>query len=819
MADDAVTQSRTKQDFQYTLHVASESGMRSFVPGKWASIDLSLHNGRSESRELLCTSYFGQNSQLQYGRQVWVPAQSTLHISQQLLIPETETTGNKSVELHSLVFDRSQSGDVLLRGEGDELRTDASLSLAGNPRCTGIIGPSYQQADWQSDAIEDLLIGCRVFLQIPNELAWFRDDFLPADDAALAPFDQMIVADDRIIHDFAAISALRRWMQSGGHVWVMLDRVDAKVAELLLGDEFTGALIDRTTLTEFQVDEVSGEDESRFKPGTQQNSETPVDFVHVAAEGFRVTHRVNDWPAAMNIPCGDGLLMVTTLGAQGWVRSHPEGYQQPPDPQMRSDVRLTESMTNVADEFFRLRKASPLKTDFVKPQAEEYIGYSIPSWSIVVGSLIGFSLCIIVIGLLLLRIDRLEQIFWAGTIPAIAVSLFLIQTGRANRQSIPGTIATVQMITASSGTDDLRSEGVLAVYHPDGTDAMINATQGGRLDPENIVGDKATLRVVTTDLNSWQWENFRQTAGVQSTAFTRSEITPERLLARVTFGASGATGKLQGLFSPGSDAMIVSRGGRMGLTMAPDGSFQGGQSDIFETEQYLSAGLLSDEQDRRRRTLKAILENPERPDFSANPHVLYWADARDNGFRFGEDLRPQGASLVTLPVQISRPADGTDIQIPSPFLEYHNRPSPDGTPSSAMWDPDKKQWQERSEPSVAWLRIPVSPELLPLTVSQLTMDLKVTGPIGIVEILGIRGGVPAGLQSQTNPVGAVTFEITDTETLKLDDTGALNLGIRAGIPAGSGNVAASPGDKVNYWKIESLALYLRATISETNAKE
>ena len=211
---------------------------------------------------------------------------------------------------------------------------------------------------------------------------------------------------------------------------------------------------------------------------------------------------------------------------------------------------------------------------------------------------------------------------------------------------------------------------------------------------------------------------------------------------------------------------------------------------------------------------------------------MFWSEPRDNGFRFGEDLKNLGASLIVVPLVIQRPANGTEILIPSPFLNYVSRLNPDGTQPSAMWDADKKQWQERSTPGLAWLGFQIPHELLPLAPGQASIDLKVSGPIGRVEILGLKNGNVVSLQSIVNPVGSLSIVITDSEALTIDDQGHLALGLSAGnpdspdlpqgTPDGVPPQASSSTDlnaKVNYWRIESLALQLSAKTTEPTAKD
>jgi hypothetical protein len=533
----------------------------------------------------------------------------------------------------------------------------------------------------------------------------------------------------------------------------------------------------------------------------------------------------------MMMPCGDGKLLITTLGARGWMKVRPDGAEKTNDPLQSAKFMPTEPMADLADAFFREREPQLLPSAAVEPQAVEYVGYSVPSWWLIVGTLSGFSVCLVAIGGWLLRCGRLEQIWWVGSILAFAVSLLLIEAGRMNRQGIPATMASVQLITAIRGTDDLISDGLLSVYHPEGSDFAVESTRGGRMMPDMTGLEQTSRRMVTTDLGVSHWENLQQPAGVRSTPFRQSEAVTDRPQAHATFDSRGLSGQYSGFVPPGTDAIVATRNGRLGVTLKSGGEFFGRAADVFEADRYLAAGLLSDEQDRRRRTLKALLGNPRRPDYPELPQLMFWSGPQDNGFRFGKELRDEGASLIAVPLILVRPPHGTDITIPSPFLSYVNRRSPDGTQASAMWNDVKQQWEERSVPGSAWLSVDIPRELLPMAVEALRVDLKVSGPIGRVQFLGLKNGSAVSLQTIVNPVGSLSIDITDADALTIDDEGRLVLGLRAGESDRTLPETAPPDARrqvmpsldqtarVNHWRIESLTLQLRAKVTEPAGKD
>ena len=137
---------------------------------------------------------------------------------------------------------------------------------------------------------------------------------------------------------------------------------------------------------------------------------------------------------------------------------------------------------------------------------------------------------------------------------------------------------------------------------------------------------------------------------------------------------------------------------------------------------------------------------------------------------------------------------------------------------------------------MAWLSFMIPRELLPVTPRRARVDIKVTGPVGRIEILGIKQGTVTSLQTFMDPVGSVSIELNDPEAITVDQEGRLALGISAGDPNRpelTHNLSpAKPTDdqtrapiqidqnaKVNYWRIESLGLTLWATTTEPIARD
>ena len=268
--------------------------------------------------------------------------------------------------------------------------------------------------------------------------------------------------------------------------------------------------------------------------------------------------------------------------------------------------------------------------------------------------------------------------------------------------------------------------------------------------------------------------------------------------------------------------MLATQFGRIGVKMSADGTWSGGTEDVLAADQYLAASFLGAEQERRRRILEKLFDSKSWKNVLQRPQLLVWLKEWPQGFTFGEGLVRQGQTLLVLPLEITRPNGGSEMVIPSPLISYGTRRPPYGSLPAGCWDDNLGTWQERSSPCTTWLNFQIPRTLLPAKATKALIEIKVTGAIGRIEILGIRNDATVRLQEVVNPVGTVQLEISDTDVLKLGDEGELTLGITAGDPnkTGANNTAISPvGTTVDYWKIESVRLNVWAKTTDASEKD
>lgn len=819
----------------FSVGVVSPFGIDAYVPNKWGGLNVQLMNPTQQPAELLSTTYFEGQPTLQFGRRIWVPPRSRMQTWHPILVPDAgpEVT---TFDLRTLVMDANQPRDVMIRSDSGSLQFDSILRRTNDTRITGLIDSLSLEPDANSESAYDLLVLGRLESGLSRQIKLLPDRMVPVGEECLQSLDQLLIADNRVASDPVGLAAIRKWLFSGGHLWVMLDRVDPKVLEVLLGDEFSGEVVDRVGLNTVRLQAIDLQGKSEV---WSREHEQPVELVRMLVEGVEVAYRVDGWPAAFWKNCGSGRLLATTMSPHGWMRPRTSEEVAPRQslrglPGATRDImkEIREQAAFEPSKYIALPPFQELASEFLdaspkrlladatlEPQMREYVGYSIPSRWLIVGLLIGLSGILAVAGAWLWRQSRLELMGVIGPGLAISVSLVLVTMGKQQRQAVPYSVANVQFVQTGFGTDDFQAYGIAGLFAPEAGTDSISGQNGGVVLPDMTGQEGITRRMVWKDLGNWQWENLPETTGLRNASFQHSGSSPERIEASATFGPDGVTGHLKtSADRQPTDIIVATRVGRMGVEMGDDGHFKIGTNNIFASDQYLAAELLSDEQNRRRQILKNLLTDPQRLDYPTVPQMLFWTNPWDLGFRFGESRHQFGSALVAVPIKFERPPVGTEMLIPGPLLNYYSTFGPDDEAPSGLWDNRRRIWLEKAWPTFAWLRFQIPSALLPAQIQSGRLVVQVSGPIGKLEIAGAREKQTVPLKTWIDPVGTVTWDFTSDVLTGSTVGGSLLLRIAGGDPDRPEltNGDMEHGDKTNFWRIESLKLDLRAKTIEAN---
>ncbi len=775
-------------------------GLYRYYPGHWNTIQVRLTNSLDRDVVLRSSAYVGDDASLQSGRSQWFPAQSAMETSYPLWIPLPPQARPDSCQLQTQIFEFDGQSEQLVRDSTGKFTTTDLVPLCSLTAAAGFIGPAFDAANkFEEDALRQFVTAIRKQNQLPTTIHEIPDRILPALPEAYSPLESLIVADDRVCDDEAALSAIREWVTAGGWMWIMMDRVEATTVERLLGDRCDITEIDRVELNSFRLTHRVRDDDVHF---ASEEHEQPIPFVRVSSASAKVEFQIDNWPAAFWLDYGAGRVLVTTLGARGWM-SPPRGNDPP----------LIAPAVDMTVKFFAPKSRADHLPDELQSVVEGYIGYSIPERRWIVSLLGGFAAVLFFSVAALWYARRLEWMAIVTPGLGLAFGALLILTGFRNQHAVGATIGQLQVAEPVPGGDVLRVRGISGLYFPDSQMVPIAGQQGGRLIPDMTGLAGMNRRLVWTDYNRWQWENLQQPGGLRLAEFTTSARMAAPVHVDATLGPDGVHGFLkQKLTTTPEDAILLTSSGRVGVKLDATGKFAAGPDDVLGAGQYLAADVLSDAQRRRSKVLETLLGGTTRGQFPRQPSIAYWTAPIDGGLRFGEGLQELGEALVLVPIEFHRPEPGVEIVIPAPLVQIREGYGPDGTVQRGLIESRSGEWQERSGPTTAWLRLQLPPALVPLELQSLNVVVRVTGKLGRLQLGDWKDGGLHTLHSWEAPVGTLKTDLTDMSSLSVANDGTVHLFVSGG-EADRPEAASSVTDRKDYWRIESMEISVRGRIA------
>ncbi len=780
------------------------AGMYRYYPGRWNTIHVRLTNPFDREAVLLSTAYVGDDPAMQYGRAQWLPPQSMINTSYPVWIPVPPASRRDACDLQTQIFESGDQGDVLVRDVSGKLTTSDLVPLSETQAATGYIGPVFDLSkEVEHEAARQLLFSCRQQNRLPTTVHEMPDADLPNTPEAYSQLDELIVASDRVGDDEATIAAIREWLAAGGRLWIMLDQVDATTVERLLGDRCDIAEIDRVELNSFALQQRAYNRNVSHDSGEY---ELPVPFVRVSSATAKVEYRIDGWPAAFWLDYGAGRVLITTLGARGWVPPQPGPNPRP----LTQAVELTGA-------FFMSRTDVPSLPKELQSVVEGYVGYSIPGRGLIVGLLGGFAAVLFLAVAALWSARRLE---WIGVVTpglGMAFGAVLVLTGFRHQHAVGATVGQLQFAEPVPGGEMLRVRGITGLYFPEGQTVPLAGDHGGRFTPDMRGQDGMNRRLIWTDFDRWHWENLHQPGGLRLAEETASVRLATPLTVDATLGSDGVWGHLHhGLPAPPEDAVLLTSSGRIGARLDASGKFVAGSADVLGVGQFLPADVLSDAQRRRSKVLEALLGGTSRGSFPRQPSLAYWTAPIDGGVRFGEGLQELGEALVLVPIEFRRPALGVEVTIPSPLIPIREGFGPDGTVPKGFISTLSGEWQERSGLAETWLRLQLPTEFTPLELQSLSVVVRVSGNVGRLKLGGWKAGRLHILQAWETPVGTLRAELTDMSCLSVGADGAAQLFVSGG-EAETPVAEAAVRQRKDYWRIESMEVSMRARVAPIEA--
>lgn len=775
------------------LDAFAAGGARSSVTEAWGTFEFAVTNFDDRDRTVRVLFFYDGQPDIQYGREVVVPARSRL--ATWLLGGPAPAQGRahaRSVQM--LLYDRTDGQERLILPRGEErIRTRDTTYLKREPYTAIVADDEEVPGDGHgelprpatpNEEVMHLVRTARTLSALPPSAPVVLGQ-LPATPEAFDGIDQLVLASNRLADDPPAQRAVRRWLQGGGTLWVMLDRVAPETVAPLLGDALDFTVIDRGSLVKFQVDGPAG------RPGssaTMLEHDRPVDFVRVltpADEQPRFT--LDGWPVWLVRTVGRGKVVLTTLAPRGWVRFRPPGSRpaRPParlprrgqgvppadEPAPPSPIEPLEHLYAVAGQVFGEKDVTAGRVDPFRTPLLDSIGYSIVRRETVALVFGAFVVALVGTAVVLRGARGRQSAALAAPVLAILAGGTFLTLGERSRRAAAPTVAYGQWVDAAPGLDDAAARGLVAVYRAEGGPAPLGAEQGGlfEIDPAGLDGQ--TRRFLLDDLDTWRWDGLSLPAGVRTATFrhTVAATKPVRAVARLT--PTGLEGRLEAEpFRGVSDAVLLTPGDRpLAVPLGANGTFRLTGANALAPDQYLAGTLVTDRQRRRQDLYRQFLTKP--PAYLGNRTLLLaWADPIDPGFQLNPGARTVGDALLVVPLGVQPAAPDTALTIPASLVSYRRVHDNGSRPLT----------REAHQPADQELRFQLPVSALPMRVERVRLAVRIEASGRRVTVAARDGQAYTEVHRVDGPRDTLRVEIADPRLLTLDERGGLYLRLAIG---------------------------------------
>lgn len=795
--------------------LGASSGFRIFAPGKWGQVGVTVVNESSEPATVRASVHLESDSNLRFGRDIWLPANSKRTAVIPFHLPR-ELDGKESFEVRGQVLADGEtltgpSGGGLLRiaaAGSTAFIDDEQWNLEPLTRPTPGEKPS---TDYARQAVLAMLADSDIFPAVMT----ITDRVLPTTIEGWDPAGNVVVAGKRLKFETAAAAALRQWVSEGGTTWVQMNRCDAETFAAIFGSTIELVEVDRVPLTSVKIDSVS-----TLQQAPTIDHEEPVELIRAQIRGGQVLYEVNGWPAAVIFQYGNGRVLVTLLDAAGWIRQRSPRDTKPNDPLRSTAFVPIEPLSDLAGLLYEEKSDASLERELIASYLPERIGYRIPGRWAVLGILTSFCIAILVGGLILSARQRLEDLSWLVVFAAILATTVLVLIGRSHRGEVPPTIASFEFFNVSPHTGDYSASGGLAVFQPDQVRADFRSA-GSRIDPQLPELSGEIREMIWTDGSRWQWNDTRLSPGVMMLSSDSGGTLPIPVRAQASLGPQGLVGRfdsrgLRLLAEKGNEPqkftfedglLLFPNAPPFAANLSPEGDFLSAEKDRLPAGQFTNRAFLDDEQRRRQALLQSWFSLREQKDESKQPMFLAWSDHKTTSVTSPQTVESFGTALILIPLEIDRPKEGTRVSIPSAMIRQQAVKGESG--SSAAFNNRTESWTFPSTRSTrARIRFQMPHSVLPLRIESAKLVLDCHIPSRVLEVFAVQDDQQILLGSYKNATGSIETAIVDPKWLQLDSDGGLSLDISVSDTASDSDQSKAIESS---WSLRSSRLEVTAT--------
>ncbi len=614
--------------------------------------------------------------------------------------------------------------------------------------------------------------------------------------------DVAVIAEQQPLRNPHTIDSLRRFIHSGGSVWIMMDRIPDNLIRPLLAPGQTCESIDRTQLTRFIVDAPDGSLRSLSEADRTVSSVKPIDFVRAIFSGGQVTHSIDGWPAGVIFKQGDGQVWITTLAANGWIRPRTTVQNNPLtsssfEPCVWNSVTIRKlfSTKPIRDEL-RIG-SSDHQSDIGRQFAQSMVGNPVAPRTPVALTLLAFVAILVSVTAWFGWNGQWQRLAIAVPFLGGAVAIGMVASSMRLRRDIAEMSASLNVArsTADGNSSIIKQQGVVNLAR--NREMMLNSSLAGSSAVDTSLVASGVKRFESNGFDSWTLKNADWPTGLWSYQAEYLEHHPTKVLEG-EFDSDGLSISIPTELTTLEDAVLSFRPGQPVLAKRDGSRWQFDGSQIAGRNRWTNSAMLNSEQLRRQQVLNKIL-SPKDNAQGWSSSLMGWSNNLSYG-TWSTELEHQNSTLQILPVTLKPPAIGTTVLVPSGVIaiDYDQRSSS----RSSAYNVLTGSWIDKStQAAKIELKFSLPECLLPFKTQSIELRIDMNAPNRTVKLTNSGGAEKKTLAQLEGPSIPWSRRLTADE-LSIDAEGNFYLQIEVSQPRGS--AAGEIDETTSSWNINSL---------------
>jgi hypothetical protein len=740
----------------------------------------------------------------QYARQVILGPKENRIIDCAIPIPDDFNA--KRIEFVCTLRRKEGDREVLLESSTEPIEQRLTVEIDATQAITATYldrsPPPSMLWEWPKKDLHvsyEWVVANRISAGMNRALTGLEPSIPPRELADWDSIDNVVVSDSRFFRDYATLSSFKAWLMSGGRLWVMLDKVEAKyLRDLLLPGQYVEEL-ERTEITSAVL-----ESDLNVDPNMKRmdwTSEKGVALVQVEQKGGMVTHRVDGWPAAIWMPIGDGSILLTTLGPEGWVEQREA--QQEVEPIYQSELQVRSWVGPLAERFLQPRSRLLAKTPGLQLPVSQ-IGIRILDKRTIAVVLTTFCALLVAASLWLWKSRKMEWVGWVGPALSLLVGGSLALASASLRREVPEGWHRLQVVTTDgAGTAVINEQS--AVYRASSTNFPLKMKSDGIVDPA-VSAASRDFRTTQNDLTdssmqseSWPTGIWRMEAWMtENKAFgvARGEWSRDGLSVSLPEEVGKLTDMIVAM--PRAPKGIVESVGETSGLVRESNALPPGE---FAT----SAGLVDEKFVDRAEVLQRVFLPREGEASPKHLQLMGWRDTIEQGSLYWEEGSEKrdgtGSSLLRIPLVNDVPVPNTEVLVPPSLIQLDSIVTDVGQSGAFMRT--SGEWNGPFTTSMTTgLRVELPQELYPFKSKGIRLVFRIRAPGRDVSVVAIVDDKKIKIGDYSSPQQVIRLDIDDPEILKMLDKKRFDLNIEVSSLKGSGGDSGMT--QAASWQIEYL---------------